>query len=98
MLASGAGAFYLAALGEWSLAYTVMALLMAVGMATILLTPEPALILPRVRPGEKWLTTLLVRPFSDFIERCGIITGFLYDCPNIWIKNTGVRLNIATPI
>lgn len=34
---------------------------------------------------------------DDFIERCGIITGFLYDCPNIWVKNTGVRLNIATP-
>jgi PAT family beta-lactamase induction signal transducer AmpG len=71
MLASGAGAFYLAALGEWSLAYTVMALLVAVGMATILLTPEPEVILPRVRPGESWLATLLVRPFSDFIERCG---------------------------
>jgi PAT family beta-lactamase induction signal transducer AmpG len=71
MLASGAGAFYLAAFGDWALAYTVMALLMAVGMATILLTPEPAVILPRVRPGESWLATLLVRPFSDFIERCG---------------------------
>jgi MFS transporter, PAT family, beta-lactamase induction signal transducer AmpG len=71
MLASGAGAFYLAAFGDWRLAYTVMALLIAVGMATILLTPEPAVILPRIRPGEKWLATLLVRPFSDFIERCG---------------------------
>jgi len=71
MLASGAGAFYLAAFGAWTLAYTVMALLMAIGVATILLTPEPALILPRIRPGETWLATLLVRPFSDFIERCG---------------------------
>jgi xanthine dehydrogenase YagR molybdenum-binding subunit len=34
---------------------------------------------------------------DDFIERCGIITGFLYDCPNVSIRNTGVRLNIATP-
>jgi MFS transporter, PAT family, beta-lactamase induction signal transducer AmpG len=40
-------------------------------MATMLLTPEPTVILPRIRPGEKWLATLLVRPFSDFIERCG---------------------------
>jgi MFS transporter, PAT family, beta-lactamase induction signal transducer AmpG len=75
MLASGAGAFYLAAFGDWRLAYTVMALLIAIGMATILLTPEPAVILPRVRPGEKWLATLLVRPFSDFIERCGGTTN-----------------------
>jgi xanthine dehydrogenase YagR molybdenum-binding subunit len=36
-------------------------------------------------------------PVDDFIERCGIITGFLYDCPNVSIRNSGVRLNIATP-
>ncbi len=71
MLAAGAGAFSIAELGGWDLAYTVMAALVAVGMVTILLTPEPAVILPRVRPGEKWLETLLLRPFTDFIERCG---------------------------
>ena len=36
-------------------------------------------------------------PVDDFIERCGVITGFLYDCPNVSIRNTGVRVNIATP-
>lgn len=36
-------------------------------------------------------------PVDDFIERCGVITGFLYDCANVSIRNTGVRLNIATP-
>src|SRR5260370_608536 len=34
---------------------------------------------------------------DDYIERCGVITGFLYDCPNVSMKNMGVRLNIATP-
>jgi xanthine dehydrogenase YagR molybdenum-binding subunit len=34
---------------------------------------------------------------DDFIERCAVITGFLYDCPNVSSKSTGVRLNIATP-
>jgi xanthine dehydrogenase YagR molybdenum-binding subunit len=34
---------------------------------------------------------------DDFIERCGVITGFLYDCPNVSLKNTGARVNIATP-
>lgn len=34
---------------------------------------------------------------DDYIERCGVITGFLYDCANVSIRNTGVRLNIATP-
>jgi xanthine dehydrogenase YagR molybdenum-binding subunit len=36
-------------------------------------------------------------PVDDFIERCGVITGFLYECPNVSIRNTGSRVNIATP-
>jgi xanthine dehydrogenase YagR molybdenum-binding subunit len=36
-------------------------------------------------------------PVDDFIERCGVITGFLYDCPNVSLRNTGIRVNIATP-
>src|SRR5882724_1387005 len=82
MLAAGAGAFYVAEFGGWHLAYAVMALLMGGGVATILLTPEPAVILPRVKPGERWLETLLVRPFGDFIERRGwrlalVVLGFV---------------------
>lgn len=34
---------------------------------------------------------------DDFIERSGVITGFLYECPNVSMKNTGARVNIATP-
>ena len=34
---------------------------------------------------------------DDFIERCGVITGFLYDCPNISVRNAGSRINVATP-
>jgi len=34
---------------------------------------------------------------DDFIERCGVITSFLYDCPNVSVKNTGSRINVATP-
>jgi len=41
MLASGAGALYIAALADWSTAYTVMAALLTVGLATVLLVPEP---------------------------------------------------------
>ncbi|WP_448191387.1 AmpG family muropeptide MFS transporter [Azospirillum sp. sgz301742] len=42
MLASGAGALYLAEVVGWHTSYTVMAGLMVVGMLTILLNPEPA--------------------------------------------------------
>lgn len=41
MLASGAGALYVASFSQWLVAYLVMAGLMAVGVVTILLSPEP---------------------------------------------------------
>ena len=41
ILVAGAGALYLAAYGSWMSAYLVMAALMGVGMATVLLRPEP---------------------------------------------------------
>jgi PAT family beta-lactamase induction signal transducer AmpG len=41
LLAAGAGALHLAAAGDWSLAYGVMALLMLVGMLTTLIIREP---------------------------------------------------------
>ena len=34
---------------------------------------------------------------DDFIERCGVMTGFLYECPNISVRNAGSRINVATP-
>jgi MFS transporter, PAT family, beta-lactamase induction signal transducer AmpG len=42
LIAAGAGALYARAYGGWSFAYGLMALLMVVGMVTVLLTPEPA--------------------------------------------------------
>lgn len=41
LLVAGAGAFYVAEFGSWSLAYLVMAGLMGVGMLTVLLIREP---------------------------------------------------------
>ncbi len=43
MWAAGAGALYLADVQGWSAAYTVMALLILVGIVTVLALPEPAL-------------------------------------------------------
>jgi len=47
MLVSGAGALYLATYFGWNMAYLAMAALMAVGMATVLISREPA------RAGER---------------------------------------------
>ena len=73
MLASGAGALYAAAFGGWSTAYTIMALLMGVGILSVLMMKEPG------RPAEKtppkgvaaWIDTAVVGPFRDIAGRDG---------------------------
>ncbi|HTT80245.1 MAG TPA: AmpG family muropeptide MFS transporter [Stellaceae bacterium] len=78
MLASGAGALYAAAFGGWRFSYLVMAGLMAVGMATVWLTPEPDVVAAPPSPGEStaerlgdWLGRAVVAPFRDLAVRNG---------------------------
>ena len=80
MIWSGAGVLWLAARAQgqaagydnaaWQLAYLVMAASMAVGVLTVLLSPEPV---PRPRPvarsAGEWLRSALVEPFADFFRR-----------------------------
>lgn len=85
MLASGAGALYIADAFGFQVAYGVMALVMAVGMAATLMANEP------VAPGGtqtladahgagfgQWLETHVVRPFADFTGRPGWIAILLF--------------------
>ena len=83
LLASGAGALYVAEFGGWQMAYAVMAALMLVGMLTILLTPEPVLGRDKQAGGRsatgedgvrEWLNTAVVQPFADFMTRPGWAT------------------------
>jgi PAT family beta-lactamase induction signal transducer AmpG len=79
MLAAGAGALYAAMFGGWAFAYGLMAALMLVGMATVLLTPEPGgapLLepLPDANSGERfwaWFESAVVAPFVDLYRRAG---------------------------
>ena len=81
MIWAGAGVLWLAARAEvagtagyqsgaWRFAYLAMAASMAVGMLTVLLSPEPA---PRplapARNAAEWLRGALVEPFADFLAR-----------------------------
>ncbi|HEX4195386.1 MAG TPA: AmpG family muropeptide MFS transporter [Stellaceae bacterium] len=66
MLASGAGALYLAQYFSWSAAYGVMAVLMLASMIVILATREPQA--PPVVPGP-WLKNTVIAPFADFAKR-----------------------------
>ncbi|MBL8703605.1 MAG: AmpG family muropeptide MFS transporter [Rhodospirillales bacterium] len=73
MLASGAGALYAASFGGWAAAYTIMALLMGVGIVSVLMMQEPN------RPQDKtppqsvgaWIDTAVVGPFRDMMLRDG---------------------------
>ncbi|HEY1506182.1 MAG TPA: AmpG family muropeptide MFS transporter [Stellaceae bacterium] len=66
MLASGAGALYLAQYFSWSTAYGVMAALVLLSMIVIVATREPQR--PPLLRG-RWFTTSVVAPFADFAKR-----------------------------
>jgi PAT family beta-lactamase induction signal transducer AmpG len=78
-LAGSAGAFDIAEFGGWHLAYTVMALLMIVGIVAVLLTREPTVHPAVARPeplaatrGESlslWVRVAVIEPFLDFMRR-----------------------------
>ncbi|MDP6689499.1 MAG: AmpG family muropeptide MFS transporter [Alphaproteobacteria bacterium] len=75
MLASGAGALFLADSFSWFWVYTVMAALMAVGIVTILLNPEPDApagiqVRGRTHPWQ-WLREAVFEPFAEFLRRGG---------------------------
>jgi MFS transporter, PAT family, beta-lactamase induction signal transducer AmpG len=81
MIWAGAGVLWIAARAEvanaasyqhaaWQVAYLVMAGSMAVGVLTVLLSPEPARRdLPPSRNAAAWLREVLVEPFADFVRR-----------------------------
>lgn len=52
MWVAGAGALYIADQAGWSSAYTVMALLILIGVATVLILPEPDIDAPKQLFGE----------------------------------------------
>ena len=80
MIWAGAGVLWIAARSEaanagyqhaaWQAAYMVMAASMAVGMFTVLLSPEP-LRRPLAPPrnAAAWLREVLVEPFAEFLRR-----------------------------
>lgn len=81
MIWAGAGVLWLAARSEvanaeayqhaaWQAAYLVMAASMAIGVATVLLSPEPVgKPLPPSKGFAEWLRSALVEPFMEFILR-----------------------------
>ena len=83
MIWAGAGALWIAARSEvagvvgyqqgaWQMAYWVMAASMLLGVATVLVSPEPATrALVPARNAAEWLKGALIEPFADFLRRYG---------------------------
>lgn len=75
MLASSAGALYLASSYDWSTTYAAMAGLVLIGSAAALLSSEPDGRIERAkakfRSAGAWLKHAVADPFADFITRHG---------------------------
>ncbi len=85
MIWAGAGVLWLAARAElapalaagyqqaaWRSAYLVMAGSMAIGLLTVLLSPEPLRReIPPARDLATWLREAMVEPFAEFLQRYG---------------------------
>lgn len=75
MLASGGGALIVAGLYGWEWAYKAMAVLVLVGVAAVLINPEPktASALADGTPGRSgamaWLDQAVAAPFREFMRR-----------------------------
>jgi len=80
LLASGAGALYLAGSIDWSLVYIVMAALVVVGIVTILLAPEPAgpARTDKTRTLIIWLREAVIAPFAEFATRPAWVVVLLF--------------------
>lgn len=85
LIAAGAGALILADSVGWSVTYVSMAGLMAVGLVTTLLSPEPKHRsqkddehTDRLARYSRWLKDSVVAPFAEFFGRPGAVAILLF--------------------
>ena len=79
LLAAGAGAVALADFVAWHWVFAGLALLMGIGMVTMLLAPEPEA--PAALPRQSLLERLemgVIEPFADFLSRRGWLVILLF--------------------
>lgn len=76
LLIAGAGVLYMAQFASWQIAYQSMALLMCVGIITVLLIDEPessgsGTPLEKSQPLSAWFADGVIGPFVEFFSRNG---------------------------
>jgi MFS transporter, PAT family, beta-lactamase induction signal transducer AmpG len=72
LLASGAGALYMATEINWSLVYGVMAALILIGMVTALCAPVPKtdeIFMQTDKTSDDWFRKSVIAPFVEFFQR-----------------------------
>jgi MFS transporter, PAT family, beta-lactamase induction signal transducer AmpG len=101
MWVAGAGALWLADLAGWSMAYAVMALLVLVGVITVLLTPEPARVdwqhggQPAFDLGNHRQLAFLMLLAGLLGAFCGLLIGAGYGTRAGWIGGVVVAAVLA---
>lgn len=84
MLASGAGALFIAEFHGWAMAYTVMSGLVGIGMAAVLLTREPEASARAAAQAAKlpgliaWIADAVIAPLADFARRPAWVAVLLF--------------------
>lgn len=72
LLASGAGALYLASYLSWRVVYTIMAILIMVGFLAAIKAPVPETdreFIKSQSSGTEWVKSILIDPFVEFFKR-----------------------------
>jgi PAT family beta-lactamase induction signal transducer AmpG len=94
LIVTSALALFLADRMPWPVVYVLMSLLMAVGLISSILAPEPV---ERVRPPANLLDAVRL-PFIDFFQRRGLLQGALILIFIVIYKlGDGLVKNISTP-
>jgi PAT family beta-lactamase induction signal transducer AmpG len=80
MIVASATALYAAERSSWLIAHCIVALLLSIGIVTVLQTPEPTVQLSRGEPARwgigdavRWLRETVLEPFREFLARPGAV-------------------------
>ncbi len=106
MLVAGAGALYLADFYSWVLTYQAMALLMGIGVFTVLIVNEPDEIeikddIVHLAEANEYVDkaqTMVLNPFVDFFKRNGWAGGFILFFIGVYKISDIIMGNMANPL
>ncbi|WP_343561174.1 AmpG family muropeptide MFS transporter [Kiloniella sp. b19] len=99
-LVAGAGALYLADAIDWVMTYQIMALLMGVGVLTVVVIREPEHPVEKKekRSFAQWGQKAVVTPFAEFFKRNGLFAYIILALIGLYKIGDIVMGNMAGPL